>query len=189
MNLIGLNGFARSGKDAAASALVADGWHRVAFADTLRDMAYAIDPYVKTFEFKPEGWDSFVPGVRRLSALIDAHGWEYAKSEYPDVRRLLQRLGTEAGRDILGDSIWVDTAFKQSESHPRRVFTDVRFPNEADAIKAHGGIVVRINRPGVGPVNTHASDNSMSDYPFDSVIENSGTLAALHIAIKELAYA
>lgn len=189
MRFLGLNGYARSGKDAAASTLVADGWQRIAFADVLRDMALAIDPYVElSGDIDGEPWYDNTD-YYRLSGVVEWLGWERAKEEHPDVRRLLQRLGTEAGRDILGEDIWVDTALNRIEPGvPGVVFTDVRFPNEADRIKGSGGQVIRIVRPGVGPVNAHASDNSLEDYVFDAILYNDDSLESLYDKVKVIAY-
>ncbi len=204
MNILGLHGYARSGKDAAAEALVAIGWERIAFADVLRDIAYATDPYVQVTQDAADSlqqqhpdeyviagdWYDEAGGevFARLRLVVDTYGWEYAKEQFPDVRRLLQRLGTEGGRDILGENIWVDTAFGRARlDGAGLVITDVRFPNEAEAIKARGGKVVRISRPGIGPVNEHASDSALADYPFDHHIYNAGPLSELHDHIKRIA--
>lgn len=186
--IIGLNGYARSGKDAAASALVADGWERIAFADALRDIAYAIDPYVE-LSGDIEGYPWYDnTNYYRLSTVIGWLGWEQAKAEHPDVRRLLQRLGTEGGRDILGKNIWVDTAFKRARMDGAGlVITDVRFQNEAEAIRERGGKVVRLNRPGIGPVNEHSSDNAMEGFIFDAYIYNGGPLSELYDSIRKIA--
>lgn len=179
--IIGLNGYARSGKDAAASALVADGWERIAFADVLRDIAYAIDPFVQIGGFPPGDY-------ARLSTVVDRLGWDAAKGSHKDVRRLLQRLGTEGGRDILGKNIWIDTAFKRARMDGAGlVITDVRFQNEAEAIRERGGKVVRLNRPGVGPVNEHSSDNAMEGFIFDAYIYNGGPLTELYDSIRKIA--
>lgn len=174
-NIIGLAGFAGSGKDEAAKALVGLGYRRIAFADVLREMALAIDPFV--FERAEGDGDIYI--FRRLSAVIQNYGWDDAKNEFPDVRRLLQRLGTEAGRDILGENIWVDTALGR-ETTDKLVVTDVRFPNEVEGVRKRGGIVVQIQRPGVGPRNDHASETSLLNYEFDAVIVNNGTIDELH---------
>ena len=52
------------------------------------------------------------------------------------------------------------------------MFTDVRFPNEAQKIKDLGGVVWRIEREGVAPVNSHISEYAILDYPFDAKIPN-----------------
>lgn len=180
MEIIGLSGYAGSGKDEAAKALASEGYTRVAFADVLRDIAVAIDPYV--LEQTDDDGDVFI--FRRLSDVIENYGWDFSKNYFADVRRLLQRLGTEAGRNILGENIWVDTAFSRVDSD-KVVVTDVRFPNEAQAVRQRGGVLVRIHRPGIGPKNTHPSETSLEDYAFDYHIDNDGTIEEFHQTIKD----
>lgn len=182
--IIGLSGYAGSGKDSAADALAAAGYERVAFADALRDVAYAIDPYVECRVGRGGDFPT-PPQFERLQDIINANGWDYCKNNIPDVRRLLQRLGTEGGRDILGDNIWIDTAFSRA-TNDKIVVTDCRFTNETDAIRARGGVVVRIHRPGVGPRNDHTSELALVDYPFDYHIDNDGTLEELHEEIRRI---
>lgn len=156
MRIVGLCGYAGVGKDCAAEALVACGWQRVAFADAVRDVALAIDPIIDSDD-------------RRLHDIISIGGWAMAK-QYGEVRRLLQHVGTEAGRKILGENIWVDTAMRKVNGDT--VFSDVRFPNEVAAIRERGGKIVRITRPGVGPVNGHASETAIDDIKADFTIVN-----------------
>jgi hypothetical protein len=164
--LIGLSGYAQVGKDTAAKALVAEGWERRAFADKLREVAYGANPWVRH------------NGVfKKLRLLVDAIGWERAKNQSEDVRDFLQDLGTDGGRRALGYNVWVDAAMRCLPV--MTVFTDVRFPNEADAIRNRGGLVVRVTRPGVGPKlradgTPHESEVALDDYNFDHVICNDG---------------
>ena len=118
----------------------------------------------------------------RISTVVDAEGWERAKSR-PEVRSLLQRFGTQVGRMILGENVWVDTALRDLSK--RTVFTDVRFPNEADAIRSRHGIVIRVERSGVGPVNSHPSETGLDHYSFDVVIQNDGTIEEFHASIND----
>uniref|UniRef100_A0AAU7GY17 Deoxynucleoside monophosphate kinase n=1 Tax=Streptomyces phage Kamino TaxID=3158857 RepID=A0AAU7GY17_9CAUD len=174
--LIGLSGYAGSGKDEAAAALVVGGWRRDAFADRLRAFLLALDPWVDTY---PD------VGVVRLAKLVDAYGWDRAKRQFPEIRRLLQRAGTEAGRKVLGAQVWVNALMQDFDrDNEALVVSDVRFPNEADAIREAGGVVARINRPGVGPHTdpggwVHESDVALDHYDFDVTIENDGTIAEL----------
>jgi hypothetical protein len=85
-------------------------------------------------------------------------------------------MGTEVGRDMFGDNFWVDQALREVQDDDLAVFTDCRFPNEAQAIKDRGGVVWRVERPGFGPVNGHASETSLDDWDFDGIIQNNGTL-------------
>ena len=146
-------------------------------------MAYAINPYVKCREGR-DGDYPIPPQFERLQDIINANGWDYSKNNIPDVRRLLQRLGTEAGRDILGENIWVDTAFSRVSSD-KIVVTDVRFPNEVAGIRSRGGTVVRVERPRVGPRNDHPSETSLIGYNFDIFINNDGTLEDLHRKVRK----
>jgi hypothetical protein len=144
--LIGLTGYAQHGKDTAAQVLVEEyGYARVAFADPLKDLAVAVNPLVSLSAHDP----SVMARLRDLvvpSGLHTGASWETAKKN-PEVRRLLQELGTGA-RAILGDDIWVRTAERRIlEAAPRPVVvSDVRFPNEADFITRHSGEVWRIVR-------------------------------------------
>lgn len=169
---IGLTGRAQAGKDTAAAALTDLGWVRIAFADGVRDMAYAIDPLVQ------------IGGItRRLASVVEARGWDAAK-QHPDVRRFLQRLGTDGVRNHLGDHQWIDLAMRKATGPT--VFTDIRFPNEADAVKAAGGIIVRITRLDLADIPAHVSETAMDNYPVDTEILNAGAPADLHAAIRGL---
>jgi hypothetical protein len=165
--IIGISGYARVGKDTFADALVEhDGYVKRSFAEPLRQVLYAQNPLVSS--------------SLTLAEVVDHIGWERAKDEHPEVRRLLQVLGTEAARTHLGDDVWVNAAVDALDlKADRYVFADVRFPNEADAILQLGGIIVRIERSGVGPINGHATETAMDDYEFDYVIHNDGTIPEL----------
>jgi hypothetical protein len=184
--IIGLSGYARSGKDEAAIALQQLGFHRVAFADKLREVLYQLNPLVSP---TPEGYFVSPKTPMRLQDVIGEWGWGgYKESVHSDeIRRLLQRLGTEAGRQTLWDSIWVDAAFAGAPEGLTIVVTDCRFPNEAQAIKDKGGEVWRIEREGVGPANSHASETGLDDWKFDVVIGNDGTLEDYHGIVREIA--
>ena len=118
------------------------------------------------------------------------------------VRDLLQRLGTEAMRDGLHKNVWVNALMADYKIHPEHfndiangretgdgypnwIITDTRFPNEAQAIKDKGGMVIKVDRPGVGPVNGHPSEDALKDYNFDYVIHNDGSINDLDNKVIE----
>lgn len=178
MKIIALSGFARSGKDEAAKVLVEEfGFTRVAFADKLREVLYALNPIVGELNLSGQGYTD----VKTLYVqdVIDKYTWDgYKETSYgPEIRRLLQRLGTEAGRQTLWDSIWIDAALTGLPEDAKVVVSDARFFNEFDAVRARGGEVWRIERNGVGPANDHASEMEAIDYPhFYATLYNDGTL-------------
>jgi hypothetical protein len=180
--LIGLTGKAQAGKDTVAAHLVNNyGFTRVAFADSLREMLYALDPIVAE--------DGL--GYIRLVELVDSLGWDEAK-QVPEVRALLQRMGTDAVR-AQDENFWVRRACEKIVSAGGNVVvTDVRFPNEADAIGFMEGTVVEITRPGAGLAGTngsHVSESAMErwlDSYFSVQIANDSTLAVLHARVDHL---
>lgn len=160
--IVGLSGYARSGKDEVAKILVNEyQFKRIAFADAIRDCVYVLNPYIES--------------DLRVAELVDGYGWEVAKSK-EEVRRLLQVFGTEVGRRLLGDNVWIDKVFKQLYDLKDYVIPDVRFANEMKAIRHADGEVWRVNREGVVAVNSHVSENSLDEFIFDHLIDNNGTL-------------
>ncbi len=180
--VVGVSGYAGSGKDAVAEALVSrHGFERAGFADALKELAYNADPMVS-----PDG--------RRLSGVVDEIGWDRAKTELPEVRGtfrqfcrrgILQRFGT-AAREVLGEDVWVDALFRRHRETRCLVVSDVRLPNEMEAVRARGGRVVRVVRPGVGPVNGHISETALDHAELDAVIDNDGSLTDLTCKVERL---
>lgn len=175
--LIGLTGYAQSGKDTVADYLVEYyGYRRVAFADPLREALYRLNPKIDIADMS---------GVR-LAAAVDGLGWDNVKVDSQDVRELLQRMGTEVGREMFGQNFWVDRAMQGVSKFDKVVFTDVRFPNEHYSIKGREGVVWRVERPGVGAVNAHASETAMDTIKYDRIIVNGSTKGALHESLDYL---
>jgi hypothetical protein len=177
--IVGLTGYAQSGKDTVGSILTTHrGYTRLSFADNVREAVYRLNPYIPRRVFGVyDVWFS-------LQSFVDKYGWEKAKVENKEVRRLLQVMGTEVGREMFGETSWIDMVARQVAKHEDVVITDVRFKNEADFVRSVGGYVIRVNRPGTGPVNDHASDRI--DFEPDAVIDNDGTLGALTAFILEV---
>jgi hypothetical protein len=174
--IIGLSGYARSGKDTAADHLVNKyGFARYSFAAPMKDAMYKLNPIVHSDKI----------GHFRYKDLVDTYGLDQAKDSHPEIRRLLQVFGTEVGRDMFGINFWVDLALN-SMTEDKVVISDVRFKNEADAIKAVGGQVWRINRHGVGPVTDHSSELDLDNYNFNHIIDNDYSVLDLNNVIDML---
>ena len=86
---------------------------------------------------------------------------------------------------MFGINFWVDITLN-SIKEDRAVISDVRFKNEADAIKRIGGQVWRINRNGVGPVTNHSSETDLDDYDFDHIIDNDYSVVDLNNIVDML---
>lgn len=173
--IVGLVGRKRVGKDTVAARLVdKHGYVRLAFADRLKDLALSIDPLVGS---------GFPP--LRLSEVVGRWGWEKAKDD-PEVRRFLQYLGTSVrGVDR---NFWVRPV---REAMGRTlcpvVITDVRFNNEADAIEAAGGILVRVIRPGVDDGDKHVSETELDNRYCPFTLHNHTTIGDLNQRVDAVA--
>lgn len=161
--LVGVMGYAQAGKDTFGTAL---GYHRIAFADALKDLALAAGP--RFWEFRDPDGSTMVNWS--LGAIVCEYGWEFAKAQVPGVREFLQNLGVGA-RNVIGPNVWVDAAFLGYDPAVPTVITDVRFPNELEAIHARGGLVVKVVREGHKPPNQHISELYVDEAPVDIVVE------------------
>lgn len=132
--------------------------------------------------------------------------YRWRKPYKPEIRRLLQWWGTEFRRGQDPD-YWIkhaanrlarEVAFEAEvkdlfglRPEPVAVFTDVRFPNEADWIRSQGGKVVfvfatptvRAERLGISlaevdALTMHASEASVGSIKTDLVVDNTGGDAA-----------
>lgn len=172
--IIGLSGYAQSGKDTVAELLCLNyGYERRSFAEPMRNAIYKLNPIVFNLN-------------NRVADLVDEHGWDVAKAN-PEVRRLLQVFGTEVGRGMFGDSFWVNQALTGILPEEKIVFSDVRFPNEAHAIKRLNGNLWRINRHNHSAVNGHPSEHAMDNFMFNHVVYNDGTIDDLSDEVFMLA--
>jgi hypothetical protein len=103
-------------------------------------------------------------------------------------REFLQYYGTEAHRDVFGENFWVDVVCPRDlVSHDAEllVFTDVRFPNEAERIKEVGGTIWQIIRPDVETRDLHASEQPLPPQLIDAVIWNDKDLNHLRNEIHD----
>lgn len=113
------------------------------------------------------------------------YGTQEQKAEPLDIlcgkssRFALQTIGTEWGRALIGEDIWVNAWKKLAREtmglHLGVIADDVRFPNEVAAVRALGGVVVRILRPGLAGGAAHASEQS-DDLNVDFEIVNRGSV-------------
>lgn len=173
VDLIGMSGYAQSGKDTVGEILARRyGFTLVSPSNVLREFLYAQNLYLEG------GVDEFGQHQppARLNDVVDLYGWDMARKVYPEVRVLQQKTGTEAGRDVLHEDVWLDALVDRFSPGAKHVSTSVRYLNEARFITERGGVIIRVNRPGVEAVNDHSSDTEMDDWDFDHVIENDGSL-------------
>lgn len=204
---VGLGGKFESGKDAFADALVQHhGYHKLGMSDVLADALFELNPYIPTrfigseliFEQIREelDWEGFNPiePLIRYRVLAAQIGYTRAK-RFPEVRRLLQMLGTEVGRNLIDTNVWVDVMMRRADKLRAAgtpvAITGMRFPNELAAVEAHGGYTVYVWRDRAESAfaekhhgnNLHSSEH-LSYEAFQHVIYNNGSLDKLSITAK-----
>lgn len=137
--LIGLIGFMGSGKGTVGDILQNEfGYEQDSFARPLKDAVAAI------FGWDRQLLEGATPASRLWREVPDPFWSE--KFGYPFTPRLaLQRMGTEAGRNVFHNDIWVISLLQRSQ-HKNVVVTDVRFKNEVEALRKNQGILIRIRR-------------------------------------------
>ena len=167
--LIGFAGKARSGKDTAGKYLV-DQYHflRYSFAQPLKDatkiMFHLTEKQIENKEKPAEPWGR-------------------------SPRELYQKVGTDIARNI-DVNVWVKGAEIFKNENPGRsiVITDVRCSNEAFWIRSQGGVVVFLESKtrGIYENSGHSSENGLTGEDVDLIIENDGTIEALHVKLEEM---
>jgi hypothetical protein len=176
--LIALAAKKRAGKDTFASLLQKyHPYEKLAFADSVWEFMLAFDPYVDL----QKGW--------RLTQVVRFHTRDEAKMLYPEIRRLLQMVGTDAVRHMIDNNTWVDMMEAKIRNSPNPVvISDLRFPNEADLVKRLGGLVVKIERAATDESygSDHVSESYIDVIKEDLLIYNNSDLNDLELAAREL---
>lgn len=164
--LIGLTGRKGAGKDAMASVLIEMGFENVKFAGALKSMVEALLRY--------QGVDEDTIG-RMIEGDLKEVESDYLAGRTP--RYVMQTIGTEWGRDLVGTDLWVNCALNRAATLPQAVITDVRFPNECDAVQQRGGSVFLISACAGGvSTDAHESEAHIDNLPVDAVFFNDHSL-------------
>jgi transposase InsO family protein len=106
--------------------------------------------------------------------------------------KLLQLLGTECFREVIGQNVWVDATMVpwKKQGRPPIILADTRFPNESAAIRDAAGVVIKIVRTQAnredGRSARHASERALDGEEADFTIENNGTVAELAESFQSL---
>ena len=206
--IIGLVGLIGSGKNSAAEYLIAAyNFKQESFASSLKDTLSCIF-----------GWDrSKLEGISELDRTwrdqIDI--WWAQRLNIPDLtpRKMLQQIGTDLFRNHFHNDIWVASLENKLQKYSENiVITDCRFPNEIEAIRKLGGIIVRVKR-GIEPEwfndalylnqnpdtkyrdflqdrldrnNIHSSEIAWIGTEFDYILENDKSLVDLYLQVDKL---
>lgn len=180
--IVAFSGAQGAGKTTAANLLVGEYGYKIrAFADPIYEILFEMDPVLTT--------DSPLEAYKyiRLSDLLETESMDSIKRGYPEVRSLLQKIGTEWGRAIHGPDCWVEYMMRARPRLEYTVIPDVRFENEWLFQRDSGGIMIHITNPRAVVVNPqHASEQFDTHTVSNYIIENSGTVEEFHTKLREL---
>ena len=205
--LVGIVGFLGSGKNAVSNAFVRHGFTHESFARPLKDACASM------FSWPRDMLDGVTPASRKWREAPDAF-WSTQLGKPFTPRMALQWLGTDVMRRQLHKDVWLLSLLKRVAPHTQVVITDVRFTNEIQAIKALGGVIIRVQRGSepewfdtavaaahgstaaadfmrdVAAVHTSEWEWLSAAPDFDYVIHNNGSMALLHrrtaLVIKDI---
>lgn len=189
VNVVGLTGKKGSGKDAAASALVAEGWVRLAYGDPLKQEvadAFCVAPEIfHDRELKETPLASLALANCKDMGFVSAMGWDKDPHQPRSPRWVMQQWGTDYRRKQDGN-YWVARTVQEVrlllEYGRSVVVTDVRFYNEATALLELGGSIVKVvrpNNPYEEGTDGHASETEMDSFSAAVELLNNGTQAEL----------
>jgi hypothetical protein len=156
-----------SGKSTVASYLEDYGWEIVPFASTLKRMLKAMLMEIGYSMCEAEEL------ILKKEYIVPELGVR--------IRTLMQTLGTEWGREKIEKRFWIKCWEAKVKSLGSFVVADdVRFLNEAMAIKEMGGEIWKIIRPGTENGENHSSEGQLDHWDgFSRVIVNDGSIQDL----------
>lgn len=200
--LIGVVGFLGSGKGTVSDILVNKyGFQKFAFADVLKDTVSVM------FGWPRHLLEGDTDESRKFRETVDTFWDDRLDLGVPITPRyILQLMGTEAGRDVFGEDIWIHALERRIAGVEKVVISDVRFPNEIDFIRKNHGMVTRVVRgPDPEWFDTALNHNRGIDYKmhskypevhvsewawigtmFDYVLSNNGSKTELEACVKHM---
>ena len=172
----------RVGKDSCCEAICRSGlvrefqlsdYAKAAFADRLKSVSY--DLFCAHGLRQAQFYERGEPGAKLRDVPLETIG------------KTPVEIWIEVGQKMreVYPAVWVEAALAWRRSSVLLVITDLRFPNEAAAVKQLGGWCVNVKRPG-NPVK--GSDRFLDDdYPWDATIHNTGSLEDLEAQAIQMA--
>jgi len=174
--VVALCGYSRVGKDIAAARLLSSGYQLGSTGERVAELLREINPCLTLADHQR---------VVTVDALFAELGYDGAKS-LPAVRTLMQDTGS-AIKGCQPDFFIRVVLEHHRATHPGAglVIVGVRSAAEVTAVRTAGGVVLRIHRPGVGPMGGHQNDRDLDLVLADADIVNDATIEVLHDRVDD----
>lgn len=180
---IGITGKKGHGKDTIADYIVENyDAAKLAFAYEIKEWIKIIDPILP-----------FQDGHVRLSELLKIYTFEELKrqeteSHGKELRRLAQLIGTEIGRERIGEDFWIKQfeKFAEKSRHKIIIVSDMRFVNESECVKSKNGLIWRVVNENIKNEDKHKSETEMDNIIVNNLIYNNTTKESLYKKIDRI---
>lgn len=153
--IVAIHGLKQSGKSTMADVFTRHRFTKLSFAGPLKAMLSVIGV--------PK--DSLYGSDSQKNEPLPAFGGRSG-------RYLLQRLGTEFGREMVCPSLWTDILLTRAACHEFVVVDDLRFQSEFERIRAAGAFTIHLSRPGQVATDGHASEAGLNPDDFHLAVIN-----------------
>jgi len=195
--IIGLCGYGQVGKDEVGRILCENHeFRRFAKGDLIKYAAWQMSPALWIEEpVKDRPTPSWIQLHDLLGGCPPVDGrdpveWiDSIKDKYPAVRRYLQNLADNLV-DVLGFDAWNQALYREilMSGTQRVVLTRLSLPIEVEELRSHGGLLVRVSRPGYGPANDHPNEVALDTVEPDYTLDNSGSFDLLTKNVAEMVH-
>lgn len=160
--IIGIHGKARSGKTTTAGIITQfTSMQSYAFADPIKDMLTSV-------------------GVDCSDDMKDVVHPVFKKTP----RQLMNSLGTDWGRKMNHDDVWIDHLYERATGQQHFSVSDVRFENEAQSIRDRDGVILHIVGHG-GIAGNYQSEIGIVCKPGDYILNNDGVESNLYVKVYD----
>jgi hypothetical protein len=214
--IIGICGKASSGKDLSAEYLVNNyGYQQLSLAEPIKDLCEDLFGFTeqqlwgsssKRNQDIPVNWNNvqrniykygpnWLANLGHKNKIHDLYAWKYdLERDNPEsisARVALQTLGTEFGRNILGENIWINNLLDRSKvcllkaSCQGIVASDVRFHNEMEILHNNNGKIIRLLRnqhihTGIPGHQSEIEQDTIPDEMFSCILNNNSSVEDLY---------
>ncbi len=133
---------------------------------------------------------SFASSLKKMLVKAGIVTWEDIENKTSFAREMMQKIGTNLIRNQIDPDFWIKKLVThiidlKKKGYTNFVIDDVRFPNEADAIKKINGFLIKLERT-TSEKNNHESECYIDTIPYDYLLINNASIENLYETLDSL---